>query len=283
MPTRRPIPPPLLAFAALVLASCSNTRLVTQWQDPSVTQLRFTKVLSLCIAKGQDVRRETEDLLCAQMPRVACKPAYLAIPESMITDPEEANALAQQESFDGAVVIRLLDAREQVTYVPPSYGPTFWGYYGYAWPMAYDPGSFRTDQIVRIETSIYSVKEDRLLWVGTTETMNPDSLPDLVKDVAKAVRGELVKRQLIPASSARRSVLAPSVAGAEGLVGGDLRPIHRVDPDARRPGAEHAETAGRGARDVDDPAVCVRSAIGDGDDHRGSALEVGHAYARPER
>ena len=88
--------------------------------------------------------------------------------------------------------------REKVTYRPPSYGPTFWGYYGYT--RAYDPGYYHTQQLVRVETSIYSIAQDKLLWVGTTETVNPKSLSTLIEELSKAVRQELVLEGAIPAS-----------------------------------------------------------------------------------
>ena len=189
-----------LLAVAFLLSSCSSTRVVTQWRDPATTQLRFSKVLALCIAKEQSLRRAAEGELCKQISSVECKPAYLAVPDSMIDKDkqDEAKALVTRSGFDGAVVVRVVDVREKVTYVPPTYGPTFWGYYGYAWPMAYDPGYYRTDQILRLETSIYSLTQDQLLWVGTTETVNPKSLPDTIAEVAKAVREELQEDHLIP-------------------------------------------------------------------------------------
>lgn len=185
---------------AALLVSCSSTRVVTQWRDPGTTQLRFSKVLALCITKEQSLRRAAEGELCKQISSVECKPAYLAIPDSMVDKDkmDEAKALVTRSGFDGAVVVRVVDTREKVTYVPPSYGPTFWGYYGYARPMAYDPGYYRTDQILRLETSIYSITQDQLLWVGTTETVNPRSLPETIEEVAKAVRDELQRDHLIP-------------------------------------------------------------------------------------
>jgi hypothetical protein len=113
-------------------------------------------------------------------------------------DMAKMKAVVQRLGFDGAVVIRVVSAKEEVTYVPPSYGPTFWGYYGYAFPATYAPAYYRSDKIVRVETSIYSLRQDQLLWVATTETMNPESVASLVDDVAKAVRRELEREKLIP-------------------------------------------------------------------------------------
>jgi hypothetical protein len=116
----------------------------------------------------------------------------------MRSDIPAAKALVRKEGFDGALVVRVVSDREKVTYRPPSYGPTFWGYYGYT--RTYDPGYYHTEQLVRVETSIYSIAQDKLLWVGTTETVDPKSLSTLVEEVSKAVREELVLEGAIPAS-----------------------------------------------------------------------------------
>jgi hypothetical protein len=185
-------------LTSLAVASCSSTRLVTQWQAPSVERITFSKILALALAPEEPLRRVAEEDLCDQVTSVACKPAYLAIPASLMGDVEQMKAIVKRAGFDGALVFRVAGAEEKVTYVPPSYGPTFWGYYRYAHPIVYEPGYYRSDKFVRVETSIYSLSEDRLLWVATTETMNPESVDSLVEDVAKAVRRELERAKLIP-------------------------------------------------------------------------------------
>ena len=189
----------LLAILALVaLAGCSSTKVVTQWQAPEVTRLQFKKILALALAPETSLRHVAEEELCLQVAPVECKPAYFVVPEAMMQQKDAAKALVQRAGFDGAVVFRVVSAKENVTYVPPTYGPTFWGYYGYAAPMMAQPGYYRSDQVVRVETSIYSLSEDRLLWVATTESMNPKSVADLVEEVAAAVRKELQRQGLVP-------------------------------------------------------------------------------------
>jgi hypothetical protein len=186
---------------ASLLVSCGSTEVLTKWQDPSLstTPIVFTKVLALVISGDQELRHGAEQDLCDQVKRAPCKPAYLAIPDSMLRDVDAVKAIVHKEGFDGALLFRVMGARKSVTYVPPSPGAGFWGYYGAA-RVAYEPGYYRTDQFVRVETSIYSIREDKLLWVATTDTVNPDSVGDLVKDVAGAVRKELEREGAVPAS-----------------------------------------------------------------------------------
>lgn len=191
----------VFALVALMLvSSCGASRVVTQWQAAEIAPLQFRKIVALALAPEESLRRVAEENLCRQIESVPCKPAYLAIPASEMGDVGKMKAIVGREGFDGALVFRVVDSREKVTYVAPTYGPTFYGYYGYAYPRAYDPGYYRTDQIVRVEVSIYSLAEDRLLWVATTDTTNPRSVENLVEDVASAVRKELRRSGLLPGS-----------------------------------------------------------------------------------
>jgi hypothetical protein len=94
--------------------------------------------------------------------------------------------------------MRPVSMGKRTVYTPPVWTSTYysslWGYYGYGWGAMYDPGSIRQDMVVAIETLIYSVPKNALLWAGSSETTNPkDSrklLADLVKEAAKEMKKE---------------------------------------------------------------------------------------------
>ena len=54
-----------------------------------------------------------------------------------------------------------------------------------------------TDHYVLVETLVYSVENEQLVWAGRSETMNPSSASSLVDDVAKTVAAELRAQGLI--------------------------------------------------------------------------------------
>jgi len=191
----------LIVLCAMGLTACATTKVTTAWRAPGEGPVAFTDVLALAISDDQALRRVAEEEICRQVAPVECTPAFSIIPEGETLNIEQAKAKVKAEGFDGATVFRVIGEKERVTYVPPTYGPTFWGYYGRAWPATYSPGYQRTDKLVRVETSVYSVQSDKLIWVGTTETMNPKSVPDLVDDVAKAVAADMRKHGLLAARS----------------------------------------------------------------------------------
>ena len=63
---------------------------------------------------------------------------------------------------------------------------SLWGYYGYGWGAVYVPGSSEKVTRVVVETTIYNVPTNQLLWAGVAETANPRDLRDFVAELAKA-------------------------------------------------------------------------------------------------
>lgn len=73
---------------------------------------------------------------------------------------------------------------------------TLWGYYGYGWGSVYVPGSVDRDTIVVVETTIYSVPRNQLLWAAVSETSNPKDLQSFVEDLVKESVKELHEQGL---------------------------------------------------------------------------------------
>jgi hypothetical protein len=80
----------------------------------------------------------------------------------------------------------------------PNYA-TFWGggYYGWGWGGVYDPGYMRTDTIVTVETLIYSLEQNKLVWAGQSQTTNPSKVGPFVQEMVTEVAGQLKKQGLI--------------------------------------------------------------------------------------
>jgi hypothetical protein len=61
----------------------------------------------------------------------------------------------------------------------------------------YDPGRIREDHVVVVETLIFSVPKNVLLWAGASETTNPKDLSRFVHDVVDAAAKEMRKEGLV--------------------------------------------------------------------------------------
>ena len=192
---------PRLAIGALLtitlLGACSATNLKTTWTAPGVREIQFKKVVAFVVAKDEVIRRNGEHELCEQIKSVPCAPAYAVVADSDRGDVEKLARQVDAAGFDGAVVLRYAGRRTEETYVPPTPAP-LWGYYGYGWGMAYAPGYTRQNEVVDVDTAVYRVKDRELLWLGTTESMDPRDVRRTVDEIVPAVAAAMRKEGLIP-------------------------------------------------------------------------------------
>ena len=90
--------------------------------------------------------------------------------------------------------MRLGDVEKETSYVHGSTTGYYGGYgryYGYGAGMYSSPGYYTTDKNYFIETTIYSVTPDKLLWTGTTKTVNPSKIDKAVNEIADVVTAKM--------------------------------------------------------------------------------------------
>ncbi len=74
----------------------------------------------------------------------------------------------------------------------------FYGFYGTTFATVHSPGYFETSTTLKLETNLYSVATNELVWTGQSETIDPDSIEDARTSVTKAVATKLKAERLIP-------------------------------------------------------------------------------------
>ena len=92
-----------------------------------------------------------------------------------------------------------------------SYG--FAGYWNTAWAYPYNPGYVTTTQIVTVETNIYSLKDDKLVFAALSQTSDPANVGKLIRSVMRHINEQLKKDGMIVSSPALPSDTTAEVAG----------------------------------------------------------------------
>jgi hypothetical protein len=193
---------PAVIAATLPLTGCATTAFTSTWRNPNAQPLATagSKVAALVMTKNEAARRAAEDALAREISAHGAQgvPMYTI---SANTDEKAARAALEQAGFDGVVVMRPLGREQQVTSTPvyggPYYGGFWGGYYGYGWGAPWGGTEIRTDTIVHVETLVYSLKQNALVWAGQSETTNPSQVDAFVHDLAAATASELRKQGLI--------------------------------------------------------------------------------------
>ncbi len=194
----------LMALLILAAAACTTARLTSSWKAPDTGPLNFAgkKIVALVISDDQALRRQAEDTLARDLTArgVQGVPAYTLIPAAEAGDRDKAKARLQQAGAEGVVAMRVAGRNTELNYVPGGpystsmwnhpYYSSFWGYYGWGWGVVSSPGYLKTDTVVSVETLIYSLPKDKLLWAALSETTNPSDVDSAIK----ALVNEAAKR-----------------------------------------------------------------------------------------
>jgi hypothetical protein len=77
----------------------------------------------------------------------------------------------------------------------PTYSP-LWDHYSYSWTYMQESTVVQW-KILQLETRIFSAQTEKLIWSGTTETVEPPAVPQLVNNVAQVVEKQLKNQGLI--------------------------------------------------------------------------------------
>ena len=196
-----------VAVALVSITACASTGLVSSWKAPDAQPLtgEGRKVACVVMTKNEAARRAAEDALARQITARGGEgvPMYSILPG--VAEPNEAQAKAALEKggFNAVVVLRPVGKDKEITstatmYAGPYYGPYWGGYYGYGWGAPWGAGpEIRTNTIVTVETLVYSMKQNKLVWGGQTTTTNPTKVDSFVKEITVAVAKEMKKQGLI--------------------------------------------------------------------------------------
>jgi hypothetical protein len=194
--------------AALALGACASTTFQSSWRAPDAGPLNFKglKVAALVISTEEASRLGAEGQLARELTARGVQgiPAYNLIPPNESRDKEKAKALFAAAGITGVVAMRVVGNEQQITSSPgmvwgSPYYSSFWGggYYGYGWGAVYDPGYLRTDRIVSVETLVYDMRTDKLVWAGRSQTTNPSAVASLIKELVAGAANEMKKQGLI--------------------------------------------------------------------------------------
>ena len=189
-----------VAMAITFTACGPSTKIENSWTDPSLTPgtvKPFKKVLFVAHLNNEANRRIAEDRLVAQSNGRGVASYSFFTPG----DTSEASMSQQLTNggFDGIVEMKLTDVEKQTNYSSSSYGGWYGGYYGgygYGAPM-HTTGSTYTTKTFYVQTNVFSLADNKLLYAGTTSSVDPSKVDKTVDQIVAAVRADLKSKGFI--------------------------------------------------------------------------------------
>lgn len=203
-----------LALTGIValLAACATTSLTSSWESPDYRGGPVKKLAVFVMAKDESIRRFAEDQMVQKIPAgTQATPGY-ALFDTPNGDKDKVRAALIKAGYDGVLVSRLVTVDKSQTYIPPQvhfvrtgpyavatpYYGNFAGYYGHGFAVVQTmPGYTVENTTVVVETVLYKLPDDKPIWTGTTQTLDPRSRPEMIEAISQLVEAELQKKGLI--------------------------------------------------------------------------------------
>lgn len=170
--------------------------------DAGAVSFAGKKVAALVISNDDSLRVAGEESLVRELNArgMQAVATYRIAPKEEMRRAETARPWFEKAGVEGVVAVRPVSADTEQVYTPSgwvstNYG-TFWGYYGYSWGAVYLPGSVRSETKVVVESTVYSLPRNQLMWAAVTESTNPRDLRGFVEELVKRSVEEMQKQGL---------------------------------------------------------------------------------------
>jgi hypothetical protein len=213
----------LLLALVLGVASCgTQTALETQWRLPNLKGKPFNKLAVLAILKNKNNVKGFESAVVENFDKqgVQAVPGFTFLGDNNKLSKEEMEKSVAGTGADGVLIFKVIAVDKTHHYVPPTqyvlpdplgpewwdddywgyYNPYPWSYWGYWYPAAQvvtTPGYWKTATAIRVESSLYRVSDNKLVWTAVSDTYNPENEAALAKSLSSVVWSTLKKDGLI--------------------------------------------------------------------------------------
>jgi hypothetical protein len=201
-PVRRAV----AAMGIVALSGCTSTSLVNMWRDPTYPRQPLTSTLVVALRRDATTRRNWEDEFVASLKShgITATPSYAVFPDAP-PDTAALSAAVRGRGFDAVLVTHALGSTTETHYVPgyvsaepTTYLSPWTGHYYTYYSQVYSPGYLEADRVVRYETEVWMVRgTGRLVWSGTTETLNPASSQQVNQEIADVIVPALAKSGVV--------------------------------------------------------------------------------------
>ena len=198
----------LIALAVFLpwLSSCANTKITSVWMDSEKAGTTFNDILIIGIADEEHNRRLFEEQFTNQLKAAGIQSAvsYTLLPQGIDINRDTVSAAIEGKTVDAVIVTHLVAVDEETVYRPsmdyqPAYGyyNGLYSYYPHVHTYVHQPGYYTTHDIVKLETNLYEVATEQLVWSAQSSSFAPESAKEVIDELVNLVIKDLQQKGLI--------------------------------------------------------------------------------------
>ncbi len=176
----------LLLLAVLLLVSCGQHRLTSSWMSESLGQTKVNDVLVIGLARHPTTRNIFEKAYVEDLTdeNIRAIPSHKVVEGTLVPTKEALLEVIQMTDAKTVLITRLAN-RKRKTYYQDATGPITSAYeepYG-AFFQSQAPQTAATKVFVYLESNIYDVESEKLIWSATAEAKDPIMTKEYMKKV----------------------------------------------------------------------------------------------------
>ena len=205
----------ILCAVSFLLFSCASTKITQSWVEPS-NKKSYSNLLIVGIAESEQTRRAYESYFVEALKEkaIGAEASYRIIKSNVEINRDTVTKAIKGLNIDGVLVTHMVAVDEETVYRPSTgyaYGGAYGGYYrgGYYGSLysyyptvntyVHDPGYYTTHEVYTLETSLYDVKSEQLVWTARTRTFSPESIDHTIKELTELLIKDMTEKNLLKA------------------------------------------------------------------------------------
>ena len=195
-----------IIITGMILSGCSpSTEMMTAWKTGEYAPKQYKNIGILAMLKSNEARIDVENSIRDAMKAQGIKGTdtwsiwqFANNPEIMKKMGMEGEKLKEtiklkvaEQNMDALLIVTLFDAFKEKRYVPgkstsvgvgfspgmyPAYGYPYYGYVGYSFTTMSTPGYYQDASTYFVESNLYEIASEKLIWTGQTSTKMESSL-----------------------------------------------------------------------------------------------------------
>lgn len=195
----------LIIFIGLTLCGCAMnpelTKIKGVWKYEQYSGGYLDQVLIVGKPRMNAARIEYEDYIAGilRKRKIDSIPSYTLIPDMNDLNRDNIKGVADEKHIKTVLATRVVGVDEKDVLIPQSQKMEY----------VYTPrGTFMRPYLdgpqmvhatkVRLETGLFEVKSEKLLWSATSAIMNPETADEAIKDFTKAIVQQLMQDGFLP-------------------------------------------------------------------------------------
>ena len=195
-------------FSLILVSSCTSTKITSVWMDSKKAGSSFNDILVIGIAEEEHNRRLFEEQFANQLRAagVESEVSYTILPQGIDINRDTVASAIEGKDIDAVIVTHLVAVEEETVYrqnmdYRPSYGyyNGLYSYYPHVHNYVHQPGYYTTHEVVKLETNLYEVTSEDLVWSAQSRSFAPESAKEVIDELVNLVIKDLQEKGLIKA------------------------------------------------------------------------------------